>query len=88
LVRGDQLLRRERLDRGEEALEQRRIVEVGRRRAELAVHLRERRAAEAVLAASEVDEQQIARAVVAVRPQLGRQRAPDVGHRRHRGHHE
>ena len=61
----------------EEALQQRGIVEVGRRRADLPVDLRQRRAAQAVLAAAEVDEQQLACRAASARSSR-RQRAAHV----------
>ena len=84
VVRGDQARRRQLLHRREQALEQRGIVEVGRRLAELAVDLRQRRAAQPVLAAPEIDEQQLTGVRVAVGPQLGRQRAAHVADGRDR----
>lgn len=81
VVVGEQLARRvELLHRREETGEQRRIVEVGRRGAELAVDLRQAGTAETVLAAAEVDQQQARRTGVAA--QLRRERAADVEHRR------
>ena len=54
--------------------------------AELAVHLRERRAAEPIAAAAQIDEPQ--RRGAAIRAQCRRQRVPHVAHRRERRHDE
>ncbi len=56
VVREDAVRGVEALDRMEEGLELLRVLAIGRAVAELPVHLRERRAAEAVAPAAEVDE--------------------------------
>jgi hypothetical protein len=85
VVREDDACRVQLLHGREEARELGRIVEVGRPIAERAVDLGERGAAEAVLAAAEVDEDE---GRFALAPQLGRERAAHVGHGREGAHHE
>jgi len=68
--------RRQLLQPAKRILQQRRIVEVGAGIAERGVDLRQDRAAEAVLAAAEVDEHQLG--VAGVAAQLRRERAARV----------
>ena len=74
------------LDAVEEILQQRRTVDIRRHRAGLAINLSQRRGAETVLAATEVDQQQRGRALVGA--QLRRQRVADINHRRETGDHQ
>ena len=81
VVREQQAGRAQRVDRVDQRLQLLRVVEVGHAIAELAEHLRQHRAAEAVLPVAEIDQDQ--RGVA--RLQLRRQRRPHVGQRRERG---
>ena len=58
MIRQQQAGRAQRVDAVDQRDEARRVVEVGHRAAELAAHLRQHRAAEAVAAGAEVGEQQ------------------------------
>ncbi|AJX21855.1 hypothetical protein BG17_3587 [Burkholderia pseudomallei MSHR491] len=78
VVREQQVPRIQRLDRREETLQVFRIVDVGRRVADLLRDLRENAAAEAVLPAPEIDRDQHARADVRDAAQLRRQMAAHV----------
>ena len=69
---------------GEECGQPRRVVEIRGTLAQLAVNLRQRRAAEPALPGAEIDPQQQRRADV--EPQQRRQRPAHVGHRRERRH--
>ena len=82
MVGEDAAFARQRPHRVKERLESRRALAVGRVVADAAARLRVDRAAEAVLAAAEVDQQQAAVAL----PQQRRQRRRGIAHRRKRRH--
>ena len=68
----------QRLDGGKEGFQQRWIVQIGALLAEAAVRLRDDRAAEPVLAAAQIDQQELG--IAGILPQLRRQRVARILH--------